>query len=924
MTRMIERWFPCKEVSDNSNTGWGSGNQEKNLFTWFAARPTAQAKAAVICSLLQWPDDPAEQERLQDLVREVMTGRYAAWDELRARILADNPDGVSVLDPFSGRGMIPLEAARLGLTSYGIDYSPVAVLASTLLTDYPFRDWSEEPSLPFGEQHDSDELFDSGKAPRLLRDVETVLAEVGRRYSASMAEFYPEVNGKQPWGYLWAITLPCQECGNRFPLVGSLELRKPIQKPATKSRSAFSDPGQSFYVEADAKSGSFRAVVHEGGPKRTPTLVNATGADGRKIKGKSAVCPFCDHVHPLALHQRLAGEGLSQDAMLVVGDVDEVHGKVFREPIQSELLACASAETALRAEPPFSPVMPAIPDERIPLNNGATIRPQLYGANTYGDLMPDRQTLSYVRLARIIGDVADELMAVGVSRDYTQALTGYVAAQLVRKLKFSTRGAQLDPQCRDGNNRIYVNHIFANESTIAFSHDFFEPGIGDGPGTWLSMASSGLTVLRGLIPEKPGLPTTVSQGSATRLPFADSKVQAVVTDPPYDAMVYYSDSSDLFFAWLKRALFKVSPELSVTSDTRGLQDKTDEIIVKEHGRAPGEHRDRDHYDRLIAQSFSEMARLVRADGLVTIVFGHGEPEVWQRLLGALQSAGLVMTGSWPATTESGGSQGKANIRTTLTMACRPADENRPPGRKGTVEAAIKAEVKARYPDWERWGLAPTDMLMAAAGPAMEIVGQYSEILDAKGEQVDIATFLPIARAAVQEAMAVEIDHHPLETFDARTRFALWWVRLFGREVAAKSELRWQALAASLELTEVRDLVPDTDKGAAFVQAARFSAAITPESPVIDVALALAAVSDQGRDAMGAVLAASGRDSGDAYLWAAVKFLADRLPDSDPDSIAFNRVLRAREGISQAAQAIEVAAQVAAQEDAESKRQEKLF
>ena len=69
MTRMIERWFPSAEVSANSDKGWGSGNSEIALFMWFAKRPTAQAKAATICSLLQWPDDVGEQKRLQDLVR---------------------------------------------------------------------------------------------------------------------------------------------------------------------------------------------------------------------------------------------------------------------------------------------------------------------------------------------------------------------------------------------------------------------------------------------------------------------------------------------------------------------------------------------------------------------------------------------------------------------------------------------------------------------------------------------------------------------------------------------------------------------------------------------------------------------------------------------------------------------------------------
>ena len=61
MTRMIERWFPCAEVSKASGSGWGHGKVEKTLFPWFAARPPAQAKAAVVCSLLPWPEEEGEQ-----------------------------------------------------------------------------------------------------------------------------------------------------------------------------------------------------------------------------------------------------------------------------------------------------------------------------------------------------------------------------------------------------------------------------------------------------------------------------------------------------------------------------------------------------------------------------------------------------------------------------------------------------------------------------------------------------------------------------------------------------------------------------------------------------------------------------------------------------------------------------------------------
>ncbi|MGY2119103.1 DUF1156 domain-containing protein [Nocardia gipuzkoensis] len=890
---MIERWFPCAAVSSLSDAGWGSGNTERNLFTWFAARPTAQAKAAVICSLLPWPDDESERKRLQDLVIDAMNGRYAAWEDLRNKILEANPDGLSVLDPFSGRGMIPLEAARLGLPANAIDYSPVAVLASHLLADYPFADWTNEPELPLRTDDDETLLDDR---PRLLRDVQAVVREVGQRWAEDVGSFYPKVDGKQPWGYLWAVTLPCQECGHRFPLVGSYQLRKPGQRtdPATSTR--FYDSGQSFFIRGDAKSGEFTVVIHDGEPRRAPTLASAVDAAGKKVRGKSAVCCHCGYVHSVKVHQRLAGEGHGRDALLLVAELDPAVGKSFRTPVESEIDAVASAERQLAAESPFSPIISAVPDETIPDEIGALVRPQLYGAVTYGDLMCGRQTLATVRLARAVMTMAEDLRTWGVSEAYVRALTGYAAAVLVRKLRRSTRGCTLDV------GRAGVGHIYANQGTISFSYDYFEAGIGDGAGTWNSLAASTVSTLKSLMTHIRGTPTQVSLGSAVALPYRDNTISVVVTDPPYDALIYYSDASDYFYVWLKRALSNTYPELAMSSNMRGLQNKSEEIIVWGHRAGPDEHRDRQHYDTNIARAFSEMRRVVRQDGVVTIVFGHGEPEVWQRLLTAINRAELVMTASWPANTESGGANGgMASIETTLTMACRPAPADRKPGRKGAVEAEIKTEIKRRYPNWELWGLAPADMLMAAAGPAMEVVGRYSEIRDARGEPVDISTFLPLARAAVQEAMAVEIDHQPLEVFDARTRFALWWVHLYRRQVQAKSELRWQALASSLDLAAVRDLVPAADKGVRFVTSRQFTATITPTSAVIDVALALAAASEEGLGAMGQVLAMSERAADDTYLWAAVQFLGDRLPDQDPDSIAFHRVLRTRDGIGSAAE-----------------------
>lgn len=427
--RMIERWFPCAEVSNATTSGWGSGNQEAALFTWFAKRPLAQAKAAVITSLLPWPDDAGEQRRLQDLVRRALTGRDTAATELRDELRKHFPDGCSLLDIFSGRAMIPLEAGRLGVSAEGIDYSPVATLGGQLLADFPMRDWSSEPPLPFASGEPS------MLGGRLLDDVRDFLLEVGRRHDAEMADVYPVVDGRQPWGYIWAVTLPCQECGNRFPLTGSLALRHP--QPAKN------DAGQSYRIDAHRTSGTFTVAVHDGPPQQQATLL-ATTKGGATVRGKAAVCPSCAHVHPKAVHGRLAAEGLGRDALLVAADLDETVSKRFRVPTEAEHAAVDEAEAILAAEPDFLLGMPARPNERIPAGNNHTIRPSLYGARSYGDLCVARQTLGFVRLARAIATLGGELRSQhGISEDYAAALAGYAGAVMVRKLRRSTWGATL-------------------------------------------------------------------------------------------------------------------------------------------------------------------------------------------------------------------------------------------------------------------------------------------------------------------------------------------------------------------------------------------------------------------------------------------------------------------------------------------------
>lgn len=914
--RMIERWFPCEQVSASSDKGWGSGNSEANLFTWFAKRPLAQAKAAVITSLLPWPDDPSEQQRLQKLVREAFpnpddpNGRDAGYDDLAQELSRHYPDGATMLDPFSGRAMIPLEAARLGLKAIGIDYSPVATLAGRLLADYPLRNWDDEPPLPF-DGYESTDPAHWGK-PRLLRDVEFILELIGDRYEAAMDEFYPKVEGRRPWGYLWAVTLPCVECGRRFPLTGSLVLRHPLPKKQ--------DPGQSYRIVADPASGIFDVVVHTGPPEGQPTVVNVQGR-----RGKSAICPFCQHVHTIDVHTRLMNQGLAEDVLLVVADLDNEYGKVFRASTEEERQAAKLAEAALAQEPAFGPTLPAVPDERIPPGNHDTVRPSKYGYRSYGELCNPRQTLGFVRLCQLIDEVGRELRRAGASPAYAEALVGFAAACLPRRLRLGTRGAPLKPRRPGNSNRVYVSDIFQNEASIAFSYDHFETGCGNGPGTWRSVAKDTMAALRAQLERRPGLPARVERGSALALPLKSASVDAVVTDPPYDSMIDYTDASDLFFVWLKRALVSSDPGFAITAHPLGVQEKAEEIIVKRGGTAVSDHRDDEFYNTKLAESLAEARRVVSEDGVVTIVFGHNDPDVWRELLEAITSAGLVLTGTWPALTEKGGGAGSANIVTTMTLACRAAPAKRPEGRSEQVGAEVRREVVNRIPLWEQAGLALPDQKMAAYGPAMEIVGRYSRVLDHRGEPEDPQKFLLLARQAVEDAADIRIDGLPLGTFDARTRFALAWVREHGRGVVDAAQERWQRLTAQAVTGSALDLdglVKKVKGGVRFVFGHETTTDVQSGSPIIDVALALARV---GRNVSAAaeVLDGSGR-SEDDHLWSAVAELGRRFSEADRDGEVWIWLTRNRKALVSEAGSFSAGRERRAREDQERGDQRSMF
>jgi hypothetical protein len=205
-------------------------------------------------------------------------------------------------------------------------------------------------------------------------------------------------------------------------------------------------------------------------------------------------------------------------------------------------------------------------------------------------------------------------------------------------------------------------------------------------------------------------------------------VDAVVMDPPYGGNVMYAELADFFYVWLKRTAGHVYPELF----RRKLTDKESEAVANpaKFNNTPGARKlaDRDYHQRMAA-IFAECRRVLKPDGILTVMFTHKETAAWDALARGLIEAGFTITASWPVNTEAEGSlhiKDKAAAKSTIFLACRP----RPPRAADQVmyweevEPLVAAAVRKRIAEFEQAGMVGVDLYLACFGPALDELARH--------------------------------------------------------------------------------------------------------------------------------------------------------------------------------------------------------
>jgi len=741
---LIEDWLPAQVIGIECMRERSTGQQppDKRLHVWWARRPLTVSRAAVLASLLPADFDRECFERLlgfglpsAELVkrRELMDAgvrvdggfgcRRAFANVLHERDLekahkvlvevwGDTP---TVIDPMSGGGSIPLEAARLGLNVFANEYNPVAcsILEATL--DYPFR---------FGISL-ADKAREWGKVWE-------------QRAAERLAPFYPKEEHALVHAYIFARTVPCPDTGLATPLVPDWSLLRPkggVQVVA--------EP-----VVLNKKTGEWTIRVREigKGAGKLSDPPQPTYGDG------SGVSLFTGKPIPGDYIKAMAQQGKMGSALYAVAT--KATSKLQFRPVEpTDLQALQAAEKELVRLRPQWEKNGVIPTEEYP-EISSDERPRLYGMPRWADLFSLRQLLA-------LGVLVEELRGLGAE---IQKVEGVEMAEAVVHLlslgfdKFIDYNNSLNTwECTRGTlKHLFQRHDYSFKATFG---EFAACVAGGG----LAWAIDNVIEAYEKISELPraadAKPVAIKFGSATNLlELEDGSVTAVVVDPPYADNVQYSELADFFYVWLKRTQGHRRPEWFASY----LCEHDQEAVVnverhRDNGkRSAAEARKGAHefYQRLMTDSFKEARRVLRDDGVLTVMFTHKKQEAWAALFDSLIASGFTITATWPVQTESQHSLHQAQknaAQSTVLLVARKRDAGA--GRQ-IFDEAMKDEIRdvarktaARL---RGEGLNAVDQLVGAFGPAMEVFSRYDEVKTDTGQKVGVAESIQVAADAVLE------------------------------------------------------------------------------------------------------------------------------------------------------------------------------
>ncbi|WP_437191096.1 DUF1156 domain-containing protein [Planctomicrobium sp. SH527] len=735
---LIEDWLPIAALGEESvreRRALSALPPTYYLHVWWARRPLVASRAAILASLL--PADADHDNFLRALgihgdpvaVRAKIDEAKRTGEDLGTnvygykRAFSYTPDEEDVewlheqmaklshnqaalLDPTAGGGSIPFEGQRLGLQVNANDLNPVAWLILKATADFPF-------------QYGKEVLTRYKQLAKRFQEL------AGPRFQGV---FPQEADGVTVEGYLWARTVTCPYCGGLVPLSPNWKLTS--KGTGVQLVPHTEDPEQrhcSFQIVSKAKDHSEGTV--KAGKGLCPYPDCGRIFDGDEIKSQAQAGNMGDQLYAVVYKQSVKTGTLKSGK----DKFKTVRG--FRAPRPEDDVTQQVAD-ALAAKIPEWEARDIVPTEEV-LPGAKTDEPRRSGMFTWRDMFSPRQLLGHCTSVEVFHDLVDELRQQhgGELPELDKAALCYIAIAMERLLDWNSRFSLWDV-AKQRMSHTFSRHDFG----FTWSTSEMAPMISGLGYEWtFKVTGKALKEFINLIDHKARqkelwsagttkIQPNITHGSGDDLSIPDQTIDCIVMDPPYYDNVMYAELADFFYVWLKRTAGLLYPE----PFSSYLTDKDREAVAnpaKFKGEKGGAKNlaGRDYQNRM-ADIFTECRRVLKPDGVMTVMFTHKASGAWDALANGLVQAGFVITASWPVNTEAEGSlhiKEKSAAKSTIFLVCRPREEQ--PADEAVyweeVEPQVVKRVRERVQEFQEAGIGGVDLYLACFGPALQVFSE---------------------------------------------------------------------------------------------------------------------------------------------------------------------------------------------------------
>jgi adenine-specific DNA methylase len=215
------------------------------------------------------------------------------------------------------------------------------------------------------------------------------------------------------------------------------------------------------------------------------------------------------------------------------------------------------------------------------------------------------------------------------------------------------------------------------------------------------------------------------------------------------------------------------------------------------------NKDKAFFENNLRSCLREIQRVLKPNGIATIVYTHKSTSGWETLINSLLDSGLVVTASWPVHTERKArlrARGSAALASSIYFVARKMGRQET-GWLNDVKEEVKKHIHGKLERlWEE-GISGADYFIAAIGSSIEIFGKYEKVMDYEGNVVRADRLLDFVRDVVTDYAVRRILHDGISgELSPLTKFYILWRWTYQEVKVHFDDARKLAASAGIDLS----------------------------------------------------------------------------------------------------------------------------